>query len=39
MKYETPDMEVVAVSADSAVAADTEIEVDAGLLFSKLPNA
>ena len=39
MKYETPVLEIVALGADTAMAADTEVEVDAGLLFSRMPNA
>ena len=36
MSYETPDMEVVAVSADAAVAA-FDVEEDFAGLMSKMP--
>ena len=39
MKYEAPDMEVVAVNVDTAIAADEdyEIGIGAGSLLSKIP--
>ena len=41
MKYEAPEMEIVAIGADTAIAVDEnhEIGVGAGSLLSKIPQA
>ena len=39
MKYEAPDMEVVAVNADTAIAVDEDYEIGVGMgsMLSKIP--